>query len=389
MDAVKTIEIPDWVKADATQKVMETIGGLEIPARSLFVGGAVRNILMDKSVHDIDIATQLKPEEVMERLTAAGIKVVPTGIDHGTVSAIVDKSVYEITTLRSDDKTDGRRAIVSFSKDWVEDAKRRDFTLNTLLMDCEGHVYDPLSKGLKNLEKSKVIFVGEPEKRIQEDYLRILRFFRFYAQYGEGGLDPSGLKACAVHADHIKSLSRERITQEFFKILSVDNPVNVLKIMHENNVLLGVYDKNYDAETLARLCMYQSQYDCIDVMTRLFVLAGNKARFFDDYLRLSHVQKKAIIKIDMAVNTLRYQDKKEIKKSIFHHGNDVVLQGYLLTCAIKSIEPDEALLDVLQKWQAPICPITGQTLLDEGYETGPEIGRELQYRIEEWLEEVL
>jgi hypothetical protein len=132
----------------------------------------------------------------------------------------------------------------------------------------------------------------------------------------------------------------------------------------------------------------KSQYDN-SLMARLFVLAGNKARFFDDYLRLSHVQKKAIIKIDMAVNILEYTDEKAIKKSIFHHGHDVVLQGYLLTCAIGAQTPNGTLIDVLQNWQAPKCPITGQTLLDEGYETGPEIGRELQYRIEEWLDEVI
>lgn len=389
MDVVKTIDIPDWVRDEATQKVMRAIGGFETPARSMFVGGCVRNLLMGKPISDIDIATQLKPEEVIERLNEAGVKTVPTGIDHGTVSGIVDKSAYEITTLRSDDVTDGRRAVVSFSEDWVEDAERRDFTLNTLLMNCEGQVFDPLSKGLKDLNKSQITFVGNPEKRIQEDYLRILRFFRFYAQYGQGDIDTSGLKACAAHVDQISTLSRERITQEFLKILAVDDPIAVLKIMHKNNVLNTVSDSKYRPETLARLCALQKQYDVYDLMARLFVLAGNKARFFDDYLRLSHVQKKAIVKIDMAVNTLIYSNEKIIKKSIFYHGNDIVLQGYLLSCAIEALEPNDALINVLQNWQAPVCPLNGQTLLDEGYETGPEIGRELEYRIEEWLDETL
>jgi len=389
MDAVKTIDIPDWVKDEKTQKVMMAIGGLEMPARSMFVGGSVRNLLMNKPVSDIDIATQLKPDEVIEHLNAAGIKTIPTGIEHGTVSGIVDKAVYEITTLRSDDETDGRRAIVSFSEDWVEDAQRRDFTLNTLLMNCEGYIFDMLGKGLKDLEKRQIVFVGNPEERIQEDYLRILRFFRFYAQYGEGEMDATGLKACKAHAGQIPTLSRERITQEFLKILAVDTPTPVLKIMHKNNVLNEVSDPSYSPDILERLCILQKQYGVEELMARLFVLAGNKARFFDDYLRLSHVQKKAIVKIDMAANTLVYSNEKAIKKSIFYHGNDVVLQGYLLNCAIKDKQPDEALISVLQNWQAPVCPITGQTLLDEGYETGPEIGRELEYRIEEWLDEVV
>lgn len=389
MDAVKTIDIPDWVQSEQTQKVMRAIGGFDAKPQSLFVGGCVRNTLMGKPVSDIDIATKLLPEEATKQLEQAGIKVIPTGLEHGTVTAVIDKNTYEITTLRKDIETDGRRAVVGFSDSWKEDAQRRDFTINTLLMNCEGGVYDPLANGLKDIEKNAVVFVGQPDQRIQEDYLRILRFFRFYAQYGDGAPHAQDLQACARFANQISTLSRERITQEFLKILGVDNAGDTIQIMLDNSVLVDVIDAKFDAGILKTLNDLQKKYEAANIMARLFVVAGCRARLFEERMRLSHEQKKNLIKIEMLKSSVDFLNEKAVKKAIFYHGNELLLQGYLLSVATGSVQEDEALANIISDWKAPECPITGQTLIDEGYETGPELGRELEYRQEEWLDENL
>ncbi|MEM9469240.1 MAG: CCA tRNA nucleotidyltransferase [Pseudomonadota bacterium] len=386
MKPVKTISQPDWVRHDSTQKLLQALDGLGEVPKTLFVGGCVRNLLMDLAVTDIDLATQIDPQEVVSRLEKNDIKAIPTGIEHGTVTAIIDDQKYEITTLRKDVKTDGRHALVSFSDDWIEDAKRRDFTINTFLMSSEGNVFDLLGNALKDLENQRVIFVGNADQRITEDALRILRFFRFHAFYGEKEPDQAALLACKENATLIDTLSRERITSEFLKILSVEDPTLILKVMFENNVLDALVDKNYQPEILSNLCSLQRQYDAFDEMARLFVINGCTARFHDEVLRLSHAHKNKLVKYDMAAHAGFYRDEKALKKAIFHHGNAILVQGYLLHVSISEIEANEALINVLKNWQAPECPVNGKMLLDEGYQTGPELGRELDYRIEEWLD---
>lgn len=376
--------------AAETVVIMTGLGGFEKPPKSMFVGGCIRNELMGKPVQDIDIATQYSPEQVMELFQdVEHVQCIPTGLDHGTVTVVFRKKYFEITTLRHDVETDGRHATVAFTDDWIEDAKRRDFTINTLLADGYGNVYDPLVTAIKDIDDNRIVFVGEASQRIQEDALRILRFFRFSAGYGAGDIDSDGLKACAQHHDLIKGLSRERIMQEFLKILDIADPTVILKTMFDNKVLSDMPDNGYKSETLKILCDLQAQYAAQNTMARLFVIGGNKARFFDDYLRLSHAQKKALIKMDMVVSAMAFEDQKALKKAIFHHGNDLILQGYLLKAAIGTISVDEGMIDTLQNWEAPKCPITGQDLIDEGYVTGPDLGQELERRQAEWLDEVL
>lgn len=389
MDVVKKIDVPDWAKDKDTLKVMAAIGGGDEVAKSLFVGGCVRNQLMGCDVNDIDIATKFKPEEVIERLNVIDIKTVPTGIDHGTITAVLNGKSFEITTLRKDIKTDGRRAIVGFTDDWIEDATRRDFTFNTLLMDVEGNIFDPLGNGLKDLKKRRFVFVGDASERIKEDYLRILRFFRFYAEYGCVDLDKTGLNACIENADQISTLSRERVTQEFLKIIGAENSYNVLNIMFKNNILPNIFNGNFDCDSFKSFCDFQVKYKAKNLISRLFLLAGNQPRLFENNLRLSHAQKNFLIKLGMANNKQFYLSEKELKKAIFYHGNEVLLQGYLLVIAFGDANEDLQLIDVLQNWIAPKCPITGNMLLEEGYQTGPELGRELEYRTEEWLDSVV
>ncbi|MCB1559266.1 MAG: CCA tRNA nucleotidyltransferase, partial [Alphaproteobacteria bacterium] len=198
-----------------TRKIFRILGKDSVR----FVGGCVRNALLGEVIGDIDLATSLPPQNVTERLLKNGIKSIPTGIQHGTVTAVINGKSYEITTLRIDMDTDGRHASVTFSADWQEDAKRRDFTMNALYADMDGHVYDPLGSGISDLKQRKVKFVGDPYLRIKEDYLRILRFFRFHTQYGKGRINAKGYRACLDLKDGLKSLSKERVTQELSKIL--------------------------------------------------------------------------------------------------------------------------------------------------------------------------
>ena len=195
-------------------RVIKHLGG---SGMTRFVGGCVRDAALGIGVNDIDMATILPPESVLARLNEAGIKTVPTGLDHGTITAVFGSGNIDITTLRIDKETDGRHAQVAFTDDWKADAQRRDFTLNTLLADEHGTVFDPLGCGLEDLKAGRVRFVGQADQRITEDVLRILRFFRFYGAYGKGAPDPEALHACAAHAALIVTLSRERITQEFFQ----------------------------------------------------------------------------------------------------------------------------------------------------------------------------
>ncbi len=387
MNPVLKIDLPEWVQDYPVQKLMSIIGGDLTPAVSMFVGGCVRNTLLHESVGDIDIATSLQPEEVFGKLQAANIKCIPTGIEHGTLTAVVNGKSFEITTLRHDDETDGRHAKVSFTQSWEEDARRRDFTMNTLLADMSGNIYDPTGAGMDDLNARKVVFVGEPAKRIEEDYLRILRFFRFYAQYGEGEPDKEALRACESAADKITTLSRERITQEFLKILETDKVADVLTAMFDIGVLSDITDSSFNASDLKAFADLQNKHSAVEVISRLFVVSGYRPRFYDDYFRLPHVQQKALIKYDMVMNGDFYKSAKTLKKAIFHHGNDLMLQGYLLMTAKGAIQEDKTLMDILRDWRAPECPITGETLIAEGYKTGPELGVELARRQEEWLDQ--
>jgi tRNA nucleotidyltransferase/poly(A) polymerase len=210
-----------WLNDPGLQTLLKVLSANGEQAR--IAGGAVRNTLLGEPVADVDIATTNEPRQSIARTEAAGFKVVPTGIDHGTVTVVADGKAYEVTTLRADIETDGRRAKVAFGRDWEADAERRDFTINALYADANGTVID-LVGGLTDLEGRTLRFIGDPEQRIREDYLRILRFFRFFAWYGSGRPDAEGLKACARLKDGLEQLSAERVWSELKKLLSAPDP---------------------------------------------------------------------------------------------------------------------------------------------------------------------
>jgi poly(A) polymerase len=240
-----------WLRSDPVRAVMACLGGEG--GQAWFVGGCVRNTLLGAPVQDIDIATSLRPEAVMARAEAAGLKAVPTGVEHGTVTLVADHRPFEVTTFRRDVETFGRRAVVAFTTDLAEDAARRDFTMNALYADAEGHVVDPVG-GLPDLRARRVRFVGEAGRRIAEDYLRILRFFRFHAWYGaaSGGLDAEGLAACAAGREGLAHLSRERVGAEVAKLLAAPDPAASVAAMAEARVLERVLP-GAEAEGLAAL----------------------------------------------------------------------------------------------------------------------------------------
>jgi len=386
MDSVKTIAPQDWMSNPNTVSIMGALG----EGNAMFVGGCVRNALLGMDVTDIDIATKHKPDKVIEILKGEGIKVIPTGIDHGTVTAVINKQPFEITTLRKDIATDGRRAVVAFAETWEEDAQRRDFTMNTLLADAKGCIYDPTGQGLHDLEKRKVVFVGDAEQRIQEDILRILRFFRFHAIYGEGAPEDKALKACAKYADKIKTLSKERITQEFLKIISVDNPVEILALMFDNNVLKEFVFDEASLETLEHLCTFQNRYNLAFVASRIFTLAGFSLQNVDamqGLLLLPKVFKKDMQAIDAVLNLPDLSNEHAVKVAIYKHGRLATAQSLMIELATDRVMNGDAptAIGIIQKWDIPNFPLTGEDLMKQGISQGPELGAELERLEANWI----
>ncbi len=290
----------DWLDHPGTQGLMQALEAAG--HRALLVGGCVRNALLREPVSDIDLATDATPQTVSDLAEAAGFKVVPTGIDHGTVTVIAQGKPHEVTTFRRDVQTDGRRAVVAYSTDIAEDARRRDFTMNALYADRHGTVIDPLG-GLPDLQARRVRFVGDPETRIREDYLRILRFFRFHAAYGDpdGGIDPEGLSACAALAEGLDGISRERIHAELRKLLSARDPAPAVAAMSKAGVLARVLP-GADPRALAPLVHLESGHLDADHpprwLRRLAVLGGDTSD-----LRLSRAEARDLAAVHAAIGS--------------------------------------------------------------------------------------
>lgn len=375
----------DWMSDSSVRALMQALD-----FQALFVGGCIRNMILGAEVTDIDIATPLMPSEVTKRLEAKGIKVIPTGIDHGTVTAVSEGRSFEITTLRKDVETDGRRAVVAYSTDFKEDAQRRDFTMNTLLADCEGNIYDPLGSGLADLTARRVLFVGDPAQRIDEDVLRILRFFRFHAFYGRGEPDEAALLACKESADKISSLSKERITQEFFKILSAEKPHEILSLMFAHDVLKAFQFSPYDLKLFEHVCTFQNRYGLAFIAARLLVLAGLEERnvkAFEEYLLIPKVFQKDMNLILSVLALPNLGNDHAVKVAIYKYGRIAAAQALMIELAQDRVMNGYAprAIEIIQKWEIPNFPISGEDLIREGYKSGPDLGAELARREEDWI----
>lgn len=382
-----TIPVQPWMISPETRAVMEPLNQNAPEIRALFVGGCVRNTLLGIDVGDIDIATRLHPAEVVDILGKAGVKTVPTGIDHGTVTAVVNGAPYEITTLRRDVETNGRRAVVAFAENWEEDAQRRDFTMNTLLADNAGTIYDPTGQGLADLKARRVVFVGDPAQRIAEDVLRILRFFRFHALYGAGAPDEAALAACRAQADKIPVLSRERIGQEFFKILLVDNPVDILWVLLGNGILSESVLLHYPTDVMSFYCRYEKRKS---LAARLFIVAGcavDNMAAWDNLLIIPGPVKKEIKAIASALEEGPFDSDQAVKKVIYLYGRDAACAALIISAARGGVNEADlpAWLMLTEGWDIPVFPVSGHDLISRGLSPGPELGYNLKQLEDKWI----
>jgi poly(A) polymerase len=378
----------DSMTAPQTRAVFAALEGAGGPACVRFVGGCVRNALMGREISDLDLATQLTPGETEAALAAAGLRSVPTGKAFGTITAVVDGQPYEITSLREDVETDGRRAVVRYTTDWAKDAQRRDFYLNALYADIDGRVYDPTGEGLADIAARRVRFIGEAEQRIREDYLRILRFFRFTASYARE-IDAASLAACLALKDGIDGLSGERIQQEVLKTLAVANPLRAFEAMLDGGVLSHVLPGWRGADLRAFKAMLaisaEPERRLIALLDDGGLLEDAALKTLRDRLRLSQRLYLRLKSAHEAAEALA--EGEEIRRLIYAHGREAALDAVALSGAHLGKAPARAqnLLDSLRDLAVPVFPLKGADLIAHGLAAGPQVGQTLKAIEADWL----
>jgi poly(A) polymerase len=389
MTSVRRLPPQPWLTAPETRTVVEALtrdGG-----QTRFVGGCVRDAWLGRPVKDVDLATPDPPETVMQRLQSAGIRAIPTGIEHGTVTAVVDGKQFEITTLRHDVETFGRRARVAFTDDWDADAARRDFTMNALSADPDGTVHDPFG-GIEDLEAGRVRFVGDAEARIREDVLRLLRFFRFHAWYGKGHPDEQAIAACSRLAPLLPTLSGERVAAEILRLLMAPDPATALDLMRDHGVLQPILPELTEIERLRMLVLIEDETGNRDAIRRLAALLPRDpaaALAVAQRLRLSNADRDRLAALASPANELAAPlDERAQRKALHRLGvglfRDLVLLGWADHPG--AAKRHRALLAAADAWVPVVLPVKGQDLLDLGLPPGPEVGR-LLAQIEQWWEE--
>lgn len=370
------IKPPSWMTDKASRAVMAALKG---DAR--YVGGCVRDTLLKRPIGDIDIATPLFPEEIMRRLAAAKIKAVPTGITHGTITAVTDKRPFEITTLRRDVETFGRQARVAFSADWREDSERRDFTMNALYLNGEGDVFD-YHDGVKDLRQGKVRFVGDPATRIREDVLRLLRFYRFHAWYGRGAADDAARAACRASAPLLPTLSGERVQAELLKLLLAKDPLPSLTMMQEDGVLARILPKTRGLEGLARLVKLEPAADAV---RRLAALVADDAEGLARKLKFSNADRERLVALMQPVDLT--SDAVAQRRLLYRLGRALYVDRVLVTAAVSGeTAAVKKLLAAAKKWKPVTFPLRGADIAAAGVPEGPAIG-ELLAALEAWWED--
>jgi poly(A) polymerase len=390
MSSDRRLDDAPWLKSGPAARVLELLNTDGEEAR--VVGGAVRNALLDRPIGDVDIATTAVPEEVIRRAKVAGIKSVPTGIEHGTVTLVVDAKPFEVTTLREDTETFGRRAKVAFGRDWVRDAERRDFTINGLSVDAEGRVHDYVG-GLDDIAARRVRFIGEPAKRIAEDYLRILRFFRIHAAYGVGPPDRASYLACISGQAGLASLSAERIRVEILKLMVADGAVVAVNAMADGGLLLPIFGGIAYTGPFARLISIEHALDMLpDPIRRLGALAvavTEDARRVASRLRLTNAETKALDSMGHRWWRLAGMDEARAKRRLYRLGEDRYRDRLILAWARSGEGSDAAswreLASLPERWTAPKFPLKAADFLGRGLAQGPELGQALALAEDAWL----
>lgn len=370
----------EWLHAPAPKAVLEALG----PSNARFVGGAVRDSLLGRPVADIDLATSLLPEEVTRRLEAAGLKAVPVGIAHGTVTAVAYGEPLQITTLRKDIETFGRHARVAFTDDWQADAARRDFTMNALYADHEGRISDYFG-GIADALAGRVRFIGNAEERIEEDALRILRFFRFHAHYGRNGLDAEGLAACRRKCAMLDLLSIERVRDELLRLLDAPDPIPTLQAMRAAGVLAHILPAVDGLSRLEALLERERRIGQRDPLRRLAALLPLKRTVLDaesDRLKLSNADRKRLLAMAGPPPACTRQT---LRAEAYRIGRKAAIDRLLLSGDGENGDLEQAVV-LLESWTPPRFPVGGRDLREAGIPSGPELGRRLAELEKRWIE---
>lgn len=378
--------LPDapWRQDAALLRLIDVLGGM---AETRVVGGAVRDSLAQLPVSDIDLATRLVPEAVMDRLQDTGFKVVPTGLAHGTLTVVADGRPYEVTTLRRDVTTDGRHATVAFSTDWHEDAARRDFTFNALYADpVSGALFD-FTNGVADLSARIVRFIGDAAQRIDEDHLRILRWFRFQARFGDGAPDADTLAVIAAKARTLRSLSRERVADELLRILALPNPVPTLRLMAETGVTAEILPEVGDdaSDRVAWLVARETAVHCpIDTSRRLLALLPRDADSADTVAARFKLSNRLRKRIATALAPAEHAASADgIRALAYTLGTEAAVDRLLLSDAHDVADASAMLAD----WPTPTLPISGRDIVNAGVAAGPDVARILRAIEHQWIAE--
>lgn len=381
----------DWLKHGPLARLLDVLDRDGEEAR--VVGGAVRNALLGEPVHEFDVATTADPGEVISRAGAAGFKTVPTGIDHGTVTVIVDGRPFEVTALRQDVETYGRKAKVAFGRDWKADAERRDFTMNALSVTRDGAVHDYVG-GLSDLAARRVRFIGAASERIAEDYLRILRFFRFHAAYGEGLPDPDGLRACIAARAGLANLSRERVRMELLKLLSAKHAVPVLAVMSEAGLLVSLLGGVPLLASLSNMMKAETAIglapDPIRRLGALNVILHEDAERLTQRLRLANAEHDRLQSMSEGWWRLTAQSSpKEMRALLYRLGTGRFIDRVLLAWSRAPESLSDAhwqeIAGLPRHWTPPDFPVTAATAMARGVPKGPLLGEVLRSAEDAWI----
>jgi len=381
-----------------TKEIQEIFSILNIPGEDTkvrFVGGCVRKALNGENIDDIDLATSLTPDEVKKVCNKKGIKIVETGVAHGTLTAILNKKKFEITTLRKDLTTDGRHATVKFTSDWELDASRRDFTINAIYADIEGRIFDP-HKGRLDLQEGKIKFIGLPEERIQEDYLRILRYFRFFNQYSKTDHDQETLKSIKKHINGLNKISNERIFDELKKILLLRNIYSLFSQESSKEIILNIFPQLKYFKRLKAINNLNSKikekYDMTLILATLIVDESNNYEYFCHKYKTSNnikIKLKNISKNYESLKSKKFYNENNIKKLIYLSSKEEVIDLLLFSLSLNNIVKIsivENLINFASDCVIPEFPISGEYLKERGYTDGINLGKKLKSLEKTWIE---
>jgi poly(A) polymerase len=389
-EAAISLKDAAWLREGALARLLDVLSRDGEEAR--VVGGAVRNALLGEPINEFDIATTASPNEVMRRARKAGFKPVPTGIEHGTVTVVIEGRPFEVTTLRVDVETFGRHANVRFGRDWSADAQRRDFTMNGLSVGADGVVHDAVG-GLADLQARRLRFIGDPAKRIAEDYLRILRFFRFHAAYGHGMPDAAGVAACIHARAGLRQLSRERVRMELLKLLLAPHATPALAVMAESGLLVPVLGGVPDLAAFSNMAKVEVaagvQADAVQLLGALGVRIDEDAERLRHRLRLSNAEHERLASMAQAWWQVSPSDDKAGRALLYRIGPERFVDRVLLAWARSpSTAHDktwQSLADLPRRWVAPVFPLKSADFTKRGMTPGPALGAALDEAEHGWI----